>query len=812
MTSQENKKSLIEMNEAEINSQDRLALNKNTLDKIEEAYSEFLEETKKNYLFNEFKDHVKTIYDSLHLTLKNEAAQFAKILHLKRENKELSLKYEQAIKLANIDQKTKQDLIEDLEKAWYQANLAKSKEKGTLETVKSLKLEISNLSKLVEQGVGLTMGQEYNVREILKEKDALANENKQLVEEMTEMKAKTAELEAKEIECVKKVEEIKVEMNHANQEVLACKLEIQRLTRKNERLSEEILQQKRIYENKELNLIRLSQSIEPLRVEKAKLEANLKEILSSLEKTRKELEINNMKQAKLQNENDQLYLRNDTIQIENAQLMQQLKRTHELIETHKNENVNAQKSRDSFERKLKMLETEKSNLISEKQILQLQLESCEKKADELNVKLESNLNQIQSLIADKDLLNVELKMSQAETEKQVNAIKTLKIEMDNLKKENLKLKKTDDKTLSLTNSHEKEKIMLSGRINELLMKLKQLSFAFRMKSMHFAALEKELVQNKTKLDELKSLYDLTKSDRDGLKNNCNLLNEEIHVLKEKLKSIECLENSSAKLLKQKTDELGKAIKEVNFYKKKLTALNLKIETNEVLANDLKSKIGLNEKTEHVLLGEIKELTLKLQKAQKDCLILEMSRNIFGTQLVRRNDEIALLYEKINLLENFLKNGRQAYDVCLSSLKKAQIELAIVKRENECLKRSKESTNQIKKGLALNEKELFMEKAKRSVLENENTQTVSVHRWRKMSICEPNTYELISKINILQRRLIFKSEQVACLRMKFLEKDKVFIELKRFLARRLVDDESLIEIENRKKIANRTLRKNKVHIY
>jgi chromosome segregation ATPase len=810
MTSQEAKKSLIDANNGvDIAGQDKLALNKNTLDKVEEAYAEFIEETKKSYLFNEFKDHARTIYDSLHLTLKNESAQFAKILHLKRENKELTLKYEQAIKLANVDQRAKQDLIKDLEKAWYQANLAKSKEKGTLETIKSLKLEISNLSKLVEQGVGLTMGQEYNVREILKEKDALAIENRQLVEEMAEMKDKMTQLETKEAECDRKVEEIKVEMNHAIQEALACKLEIQRLTRKNERLDEEILQQKRIYENKELNLVRLNQSIEPLRVEKARLEASLRDTLLSLEKTRKEVEILNAKQGKLQNENDQLFLRNDAIQIENGLLMQQVKRGQELIELHKTENANAQKMRDSFERKLKMLELERNNLIAEKQTLGLQLESSEKKRDELNSKVDRNSKQIESLVSDKDLLNGELKKSQAETEKQLGMLKALKIEMNNLKNENLKLRKSGEKTSNLTSNHEKEKTKLDERINELLAKLNRTSHALRMKCMHFAALEKELAANQAKLCDLKCLYELAKNEKENLKNNCNSLTEEIHTLKDKLTSIENVENSSAKLLKQKIDSLESLSKMASLYKKKMTALNLKAEANQILISDLRSKLDFFEKKEQKLLEEIKSLNSNLKTIEKDRVIMEMSRNVFGTQLVRRNDEIALLYEKIDLLEGFLERGHQVYNVCSSKLKKTEFNLSVTKNENYKFKSERKATNETRQALALSEKELIIEKAKRNALESENSQTVNVHRWRKLSICDPNTHELISKINLLQKRLIFKSEQVACLHMKFLEKDRVFIELKRVLARRLVDEDSINEIEDRKKIANRTIRKNKV---
>ncbi len=40
-------------------------------------------------------------------------------------------------------------------------------------TVQKLKAEISNLTRLVEQGTGLSIGQEHSVKELLKIKDEL---------------------------------------------------------------------------------------------------------------------------------------------------------------------------------------------------------------------------------------------------------------------------------------------------------------------------------------------------------------------------------------------------------------------------------------------------------------------------------------------------------------------------------------------------------------------------------------------------------------------------------------------------------------
>ena len=54
----------------------------------------------------------------------------------------------------------KQLWFKEIEKAWSMVDASHEKESRAKETIQSLKIEISNLTKLVEQGAGLSVGQE----------------------------------------------------------------------------------------------------------------------------------------------------------------------------------------------------------------------------------------------------------------------------------------------------------------------------------------------------------------------------------------------------------------------------------------------------------------------------------------------------------------------------------------------------------------------------------------------------------------------------------------------------------------------------
>ena len=58
----------------------------------------------------------------------------------------------------------------------------------------------------------------------------------------------------------------------------------------------------------------------------------------------------------------------------------------------------------------------------------------------------------------------------------------------------------------------------------------------------------------------------------------------------------------------------------------------------------------------------------------------------------------------------------------------------------------------------------------------------MHRWRKLEGSDPSTYEMIQKIQTLQKRLIAKTEEVVEKDLLIQEKEKLYMELKNILAR------------------------------
>ena len=63
------------------------------------------------------------------------------------------------------------------------------------------------------------------------------------------------------------------------------------------------------------------------------------------------------------------------------------------------------------------------------------------------------------------------------------------------------------------------------------------------------------------------------------------------------------------------------------------------------------------------------------------------RDILGTQLVRRNDELALLYEKIKIQQSMLNKGEIQYNQRLEDIRVLKLEIKKLRREKGILQKS-----------------------------------------------------------------------------------------------------------------------------
>ena len=164
----------------------------------------------------------------------------------------------------------------------------------------------------------------------------------------------------------------------------------------------------------------------------------------------------------------------------------------------------------------------------------------------------------------------------------------------------------------------------------------------------------------------------------------------------------------------------------------------------------------------------------------DHVLLE--RDILGSSLIRRNNELALMYEKIKILQSTQRKGELQYNARLDDIRILKIKARDLQRQLTIAQGGQAGVDDLSKKLTASQKELIREKLKVKALSEELENPINVHRWHKLEGSDPKTYDMIQKIHILQRRLIQKSEEVVKKNGIIQDHEKRLLDMDKVLAR------------------------------
>ena len=179
---------------------------------------------------------------------------------------------------------------------------------------------------------------------------------------------------------------------------------------------------------------------------------------------------------------------------------------------------------------------------------------------------------------------------------------------------------------------------------------------------------------------------------------------------------------------------------------------------------------------------ISEAESEKQKQRKDYEMVINERDILGTQLIKRNEELSILYEKIKIQKSTLKKGEIYYEERLNDILRIRQQIAELKRQLIVSQNETACIPDLKREIYLLQKEYLEQQQKAKYLSDKLEKPFNVHRWRKLECTDPDTYEMIQKIQSLQKRLIAKTEEVSEKDVLIQEKEKLYIELKNILAK------------------------------
>uniref|UniRef100_A0AAY4F012 Cilia- and flagella-associated protein 58 central coiled coil domain-containing protein n=1 Tax=Denticeps clupeoides TaxID=299321 RepID=A0AAY4F012_9TELE len=686
----------------------------------------------------------------------NEKRLMAKCRELSAEITSYSVKVTAAMKLTQEDQGTITTMKKELEKAWKIVDAAREKELQNKETIQSLKQEIVTLT---EQSRGAST--KHNVDELLKVNTELKKEHEEMLKELANQRQNLSksitgqqDLEAWKEDAVQTISKLQ-------QEVQVHQNECSRETRQRERLDKKVMQLQAALDTSQADIRMLTQQNQHSQDEQQRLEQQLREQKVMFERTTKELEQQQQRNSKLQQENEQNTTSLEQLSLDNQQKSSHLKIKEEECSHMRQEISKLSKVREATQRKLHQTEDQKVELEQQRDTLKSQMTGMER-------------------VHDVEFNSFNLIKASSTTEKQISIVKIHEQTKKNLDQEISNYRNEAQKQRNIIFQLEKERDRYINQASNLTHKVLQHMEDIKVKEMQIFDYRKKLAEAETNLKQQQNLYEVVRADRNLYSKNH--IESQIAEMRKKLKiaaqQMEQLkEESSVKevaLLKEQ-QEIHKMEKEKDCMKTDLQKLKQQIQ-------EMKLVIENKEAEEKKLLKIIADADADNLQQKKALDQVISNRNLLGTVLVRRNDELALLYEKIDIQQALLNKGEQQYERRVEDIRLLKLEIKNLRREKIILTKTASNIEELRREVCHMQRELVKERNRCRALEEEVQNPLNVHRWRELEARDPGSYELIQKIHSLQKRLIAKSDEVVEKELLLQEKDTLYVELKHILAR------------------------------
>ena len=283
----------------------------------------------------------------------------------------------------------------------------------------------------------------------------------------------------------------------------------------------------------------------------------------------------------------------------------------------------------------------------------------------------------------------------------------------------------------------------------------------------------DLKKRKQEIDfKLKScitMYDEVKNDRNKYVKQIQNSSQELAETKERIKILQ----NEVEILRSESAEKDSKLKEVRH------DVQLTLHHRDGIRTEInKIDFAVKQKESFVTqqLNEINKLNVIINSLEKDMIELKQkyeivceSRNYTGIQLIDRNDELCILYEKCNIQETIQKKGESEIRVKEDEIRMLNLELGGVKRQIELVRKTIPEVPRYANQVISLQAELEAEREKEKELAAKLEDPSNSKRFNELPGEDPDEEALEAKIQVLEERLNSKKEQL-------LEKELVLEEI------------------------------------
>lgn len=759
-----------------------ICLQNQNFDHYEKIFQEVLMELESDDVLDTFRREYENLHNSFLKCHEGEKRLIKKCSDLTSEISSCLLKVRSAEELSQGDQFTIEQLKKEIQKAKSKISQSKETEITLKEKIKQLKTEIKELDKQVDRGAAGVVGHDSTINELTRVRSDLAKEHDTQRSQVVALQHEITYLESR----VSKVSDDKAQKEqdlrnlHDAIDLKGVELEGQRerkyrKERELKQAKEELGKRNRQINEQQATITTTSKDIE-----------KLDEQLACIREETEKVERDKLMLAKqLQQANRDLHEcseQNDALQKEMSALMMQLKQKNGEVDGMHRESVKQAKLVDAVQKRNIVLETQRAEAECERQTVRLEIQQKEMEISSLGKFTEGDRKQLEDLARERDILNKNYLKAQSATQRQKDWLVVKENQKRNLEHQIRAYERHAQMQSETIHQLTKESLQYEQEAADAAVRCAKALDEVRMQEQLTFEEQKKIQESENRLKQRQNMLETVLNERNLYAKNYNQLRTEINEMQRRFLIM-------LNQIKQLKEEIQSKERELVAEESRVNALTAERKSHEITIEMCKKKTERREKTIdafnvelHKLNQIIADADAEKNRQRRDHTNVMNERDILGTQLIKRNDELAQLYERIRIQQSMLKKGESQYNDKLQDIEQLSLRTSQLGDELEKMKAFASRLPDLKLLINKTQRELTKEQCRVRALLDEADNPLNVHRLHKLEWSEPQTFELHEAVRNLQRELVQKSNEVEEKNEIIAEKEKLYVELKGVIAR------------------------------
>ena len=223
-------------------------------------------------------------------------------------------------------------------------------------------------------------------------------------------------------------------------------------------------------------------------------------------------------------------------------------------------------------------------------------------------------------------------------------------------------------------------------------------------------------------------------------------------------------------LEKETDKLKETIKQSD---KALLEENMKLDKEVALTKEIRlavvslegklaeQEVQLTKQKRNIkeLLQIIQTSETQMHREDEEYKHVIAERQVLSAQLIDRDNELAGLYEKMVLQQAQLEKGEAQYNETMDKITSLKERIISLRAQVDALTQRVGLIDQMKREVVRLDSDIATEQLKQRSMEDELSAPINTHRWRILESTEPECIEILSRIHILQKKLIVVADEI-----------------------------------------------------